>query len=152
MDARIGGDLDVRLGAFAHQLEVLLEHVALHPHRRKVGDPVETHPRHHLLSLQHLLLQHDAVHRRYQRERLGHLAGPLDPGDLLRRDVPIGQPPSCRLQRRLGVAPGFSRRRVDLRRQAFGRQQLFLGRDQHGAIERQERLATSHCLTRRADK
>ncbi len=151
VDAGIGGDLDVCLGAFTHELEILLEHVAFHPHRREIGDSVETHPRHHLLPLQHLLLQHDAVHRCHQRERLRDRAGFFHSGDLVRRDVPVSQTPARRLERRLGVAPGFAGRRVDLGCQAPGREQLFLGRNQHRAVERQERLAASHRLARRAD-
>ncbi len=89
--AGIGVQLEVRARAHVHELEILLEHVPLDPHRPEVRQAVELHPRHDALALHDVLGQHHAVERGDQGQRLGHLARPLDPRDLVLGDVPVRQ-------------------------------------------------------------
>ncbi len=138
------------LRALAHELEVLFEDLAFHPDAREIGDPVQTHPRHHSLALEHVLLQHDPADRCHQRQCLGDLACRLQLLDLRCCDVPVIQPaPGC-LQHGLRATPGLPGVGIDVGGQTFGREELLLSGDQNRAVDGQKRLSAADGLTRRA--
>ena len=134
-----------------HVGQVALEHLALDPDGREVGDAEERVARHDPLPLLHQLLQHDAGDRRAERHRAARLAGPLYLLDRLRRHVPVPQAAS----RRFGEARGATLRIHGpcrhLPAEPPGQQQLLLGGDEHGRVEIHQRLAPTHRLPGEVD-
>ena len=89
-----------------HRSEVLLEHLAFHPHDGQIGHPVQRLTGHDPLACQYELLDHHTADRRSKRERPPHLARTLDLSDLSLRDVPVREPPARRAQQLVRAANG----------------------------------------------
>ncbi len=144
------GELDASCLADAHPRHVVLVDLRDEPDRRQIRDRKELAAGLHVAAGDRAAPDHGAVHRRADRHRPLRLAGARDLVDLLRRHAQQVEP----LSRVVGHAAGQALVRVPGRgRAAHGRrgrrpaargQELLLGAEHVGAVDRRQRLALGH--------
>ena len=142
--ARACFELDLHCLSDPHQRKVPLEHLALHPHHREIGDAVEWIAGHDPLPLEDDLLGDHAGVGCADQERTRDLTGPLNAFHLGLRHVPVEQSLASGLQHLLCAASLGLVGGGHVAHELGGEHEFLLGTREHRRIGREQGLSGAH--------